>query len=241
VSKSEGFTARTVLVTGGSRGLGFAIAERFVADGHRVAVTSRSGGGPAGALDLAADVTDAGELAAAHDSVRESLGPIEVLVANAGITRDRSFGRMSEEDFTRVIDTNLTGAFRSCRLVIGDMVQGGFGRVVLISSVGGFIGSVGQVNYASSKAGLLGMARGLAQEFGTRGITANVVAPGPFATDMLASVTPERLEEIRRLVPLGRFGRDNEIAGTVAWLAGPDGGFVTGALIPVDGGAIMGH
>ncbi|HEY8590090.1 MAG TPA: 3-oxoacyl-ACP reductase FabG [Naasia sp.] len=235
-------TARTVLVTGGNRGIGYAIAEEFVRLGHRVAVTSRSGsGGPDGALTVEADVTDAASVDAAFTSVEQALGPVEVVVANAGITRDTLLMRMSEEDFTDVLDTNLTGAFRVVKRASKGMLKARFGRVVLISSVVGLYGGAGQVNYSSSKAALVGMARSLTRELGARGITANVVAPGFIETEMTAALPAEQQAEYRKAIPAGRFASAAEVAGVVAWIASDESAYISGAVIPVDGGLGMGH
>ncbi len=234
-------TLRTVLVTGGNRGIGFAIAEEFLAQGHRVAVTARSGSGPDGALTVRADVTDAASLDAAYSEVEAALGPIEVVVANAGITRDTLMLRMSDEDFQSVVDTNLTGAFRSVKRAAKGMLKARFGRIVLISSVVGLYGSAGQVNYSASKAALVGMARSLTRELGGRGITANVVAPGFIETDMTAELPEEQQKAYRDAIPAGRFASAQEVARVVAWIAGDDAGYISGAVIPVDGGLGMGH
>jgi 3-oxoacyl-[acyl-carrier protein] reductase len=232
---------RTVLVTGGNRGIGFAIAERFIADGHRVAVTARSGEGPAGSLTVRADVTDAASIDAAFTQIEEAYGSVEVLVANAGITRDTLLLRMSEDDFTDVIDTNLSGAFRVVKRASKGMLKAKYGRVVLISSVVGLLGSAGQVNYAASKSGLIGLARSLARELGSRNITANVVAPGFIETDMTAELSEDKQKEYLAQVPAGRYGSAAEVAAAVAWLASDDAAYVSGAVIPVDGGLGMGH
>lgn len=235
-------TERTVLVTGGNRGIGRAIAEEFLRRGDRVAVTSRSGeGGPEGALTVRADVTDAGSLDAAFARVEEELGPVEVLVANAGITRDQLLLRMSEEDFAAVLDTNLTGVFRTVKRSIKGMLRKKFGRVILISSVVGLYGSPGQLNYAAAKAGLVGMARSLTRELGSRGITANVIAPGMITTDMTDALSEEQRAEYLKSIPVGRPGRPEEIAKAAAWLASEDAAYVSGAVVPVDGGLGMGH
>lgn len=234
-------TPRTVLITGGNRGIGLAIAEEFVALGHRVAVTARSGSGPAGALTVRADVTDAASLDAAFTEVEAQLGPVEVLVANAGITRDTLLLRMSDDDFTDVIDTNLTGAFRVLKRAAKGMLKAKFGRVILVSSVVGLLGSAGQINYSASKSGLIGIARSLTRELGSRGITANVVAPGFIETDMTAELPAEQQEAYRKSIPAGRFATPNEVAKVIAWLASDDAAYISGAVIPVDGGLGMGH
>jgi len=234
-------TARTVLITGGNRGIGFSLAEEFVAAGHRVAVTARNGAGPAGSLTVIADVTDGASLDRAFAEVEEKLGPIEVLVANAGITRDTLVMRMSDEDFDDVVNTNLGGSFRVVKRATKGMLKAKFGRIILISSVVGLYGSAGQVNYAASKSALVGMARSLTREIGSRGITANVVAPGFIETDMTAALPEEQQLEYKRNIPAGRFAQPAEVAKVVAWLAGDDAGYISGAVIPVDGGLGMGH
>ncbi|MCG7422724.1 3-oxoacyl-ACP reductase FabG [Micrococcus porci] len=233
---------RSVLVTGGNRGIGRAIAEAFLANGDRVAVTSRSGeGGPEGALTVAADVTDAASVDAAFRAVEEAHGPVEVLVANAGVTNDQLLLRMSEDDFTSVVDTNLTGAFRVVQRATKGMMRLKRGRIVLVSSVVGLLGSPGQVNYAASKSGLIGMARSITRELGARGITANVVAPGYIDTEMTRSLDEELKAQYRKSIPAGRFAEPEEVADVVRWLASPGAGYVSGAVIPVDGGLGMGH
>lgn len=234
-------TPRTVLITGGNRGIGYAIAEEFVAQGHRVAVTARSGSGPAGSLTVQADVTDAASIDAAFTEVEAQLGPVEVVVANAGITRDTLLLRMSEEDFTDVIDTNLNGAFRVVKRASKGMLKARFGRVILVSSVVGLLGSAGQVNYSASKSGLIGLARSLTRELGSRGITANVVAPGFIETDMTAELPPEQQEAYLKQIPAARYATASEVAKVIAWLAGDDAAYISGAVIPVDGGLGMGH
>lgn len=233
--------ARSVLVTGGNRGIGRAIAEAFLARGDLVAVTSRSGGGPEGALDLVCDITDPAAVDEAFTRIEEEHGPVEVLVANAGVTADTLLLRMSEDDWSKVIETNLTGSFRLAKRASKGMLRLRRGRIVFISSVVGLLGSAGQVNYAASKAGLVGMARSLTRELGSRSITANVVAPGFVDTEMTAVLTEEQRDTIRQQVPLQRYGTPEEVAGAVLWLTGEHGGYVTGAVIPVDGGLGMGH
>jgi 3-oxoacyl-[acyl-carrier protein] reductase len=233
---------RTVLITGGNRGIGFAIAEEFVRRGDRVAVTSRSGtGGPEGALIVAADVTDSASVDAAFSAVEAALGPVEVVVANAGITRDTLVLRMSEEDFTEVLDTNLTGAFRAVKRASKGMLKARFGRIVLISSVVGLYGGAGQVNYSASKAALVGMARSLTRELGARGITANVVAPGFIETEMTAALPEAQQAEYRKAIPAGRFATADEVAKVVAWVSSDEAAYISGAVLPVDGGLGMGH
>ncbi len=232
---------RSVLVTGGNRGIGRAIAERFLAQGDRVAVTSRSGDAPEGALAVACDVTDTASVDAAFDQVEQAHGPVEVLVANAGITKDTLLLRMSDDDFASVVDTNLAGAFRCVRRASKGMIRLRRGRIVLISSVVGLYGSPGQVNYAASKAGLVGIARSVTRELGGRGITANVVAPGFIDTDMTASLPEDTQKSYLAAIPGKRFGTVGDVAETVAFLAGPGAGYISGAVVPVDGGLGMGH
>ncbi|RZU76989.1 3-oxoacyl-[acyl-carrier-protein] reductase [Micromonospora kangleipakensis] len=233
--------ARTVLVTGGNRGIGLAIAQAFAKQGDRVAVTHRSGEAPAGLFGVKCDVTDYASVDAAFSTVEAELGPVEVLVANAGITDDTLLMRMSEEQFTGVLDTNLTGAFRCAKRASAKMLRAKWGRMIFISSVVGLYGSAGQVNYAASKAGLVGVARSITRELGSRNITANVVAPGFIATDMTAALPEERRAEYRKAIPAGRFAEPDEVAGVVAWLASDAAGYISGAVIPVDGGLGMGH
>ncbi|WP_136056355.1 beta-ketoacyl-ACP reductase [Microbacterium sp. K24] len=232
---------RVVLVTGGNRGIGRAIAERFVLDGYRVAVTARSGEGPEGTLTVRADVTDAAALDAAFTEVEQQLGPVEIVVANAGITKDTLLMRMSEDDFDSVVATNLGGTFRVVKRASKGMLRARFGRVILISSVVGLYGSAGQVNYSASKSALVGFARSLTRELGGRGITANVVAPGFIETDMTAELPEETQKQYKASIPAGRFATPDEVAGVVTWLAGDDAGYISGAVIPVDGGLGMGH
>lgn len=234
-------TERVVLVTGGNRGIGRAIAERFVAEGHRVAVTARSGEGPEGTLTVRADVTDSAALDAAFSEVEAALGPVEVVVANAGITKDTLLVRMTEDDFDSVVSTNLGGAFRVVKRASKGMLRARWGRVILISSVVGLYGSAGQINYSSSKSALVGFARSLTRELGARGITANVVAPGFIETDMTAALPEETQAEYRKSIPAARFATADEVAGVVAWLASDDAAYISGAVIPVDGGLGMGH
>lgn len=234
-------TPRTVLITGGNRGIGRAIAEEFVAGGHRVAVTARSGTGPDGTLTVIADVTDAASLDAAFTEVEREFGPVEVVVANAGITRDMLLMRMSDEDFTEVIDTNLGGAFRVVKRASKGMLKARFGRIILVSSVVGLLGSAGQVNYAASKSGLIGLARSVTRELGGRGITANVVAPGFIETEMTAELDPALRESYLKQIPAGRYASASEVAKVIAWLASDEAAYISGAVIPVDGGLGMGH
>jgi len=228
-------------VTGGSKGIGQRIAARFAQAGHRVAATYRSGGVPNEVLGVQCDVTDPPQVEAAFAQVESNLGNIEVVVANAGITRDTLLLRMSDEDWDQVIATNLTGAFRVARRAARPMIRARFGRIVFISSVVGQLGSAGQVNYAASKAGLLGMARSLARELGSRGVTANVVAPGFIETDMTAELGEDLVKKYSEQIPLGRFGSADDVAGAVEFLSSEAAGYITGALIPVDGGLGMGH
>jgi 3-oxoacyl-(acyl-carrier-protein) reductase len=233
--------ARSVLVTGGNRGIGLAIAQAFAALGDAVAVTHRGSEVPSGLLGVRCDVTDPAAVEAAYDEIEVTHGPVEVLVANAGITRDTLLLRMSDDDWQSVIDTNLTSAFRLVRRASKGMLRMRRGRIVLVSSVVGLSGSAGQVNYAASKAGLVGLARSVARELGSRGITANVVAPGFVDTDMTAALPEARRTEILGQVPLGRYASTAEVAGVVTWLASDAAAYVTGAVIPVDGGLGMGH
>lgn len=241
-SDSTAHAGRIVLVTGGSRGIGLAIAQRFAELGDRVAVTYNSSPPPDGLFGVKCDVTSATDVDAAFDAVEaEFSGSVEVLVSNAGITRDGLLLRMSEEDFTDVVDANLTAAYRVVKRASRAMLKARAGRIVLVSSVVGLLGSAGQANYAASKAGLVGFARSIARELGSRGITANVVAPGPVATDMIAALPEERRAELTSMVPLQRMATPDEIAGVVTFLASPDAAYITGAVIPVDGGLGMGH
>ncbi|MEV4688161.1 3-oxoacyl-ACP reductase FabG [Microbacterium sp. LWH3-1.2] len=234
-------TDRVVLVTGGNRGIGRAIAERFVAEGYKVAVTARSGEGPEGTLTVRADVTDAAAVDAAFTEVENTLGPVEIVVANAGITKDTLLLRMTEDDFDSVVSTNLGGAFRVVKRASKGMLRARWGRVVLISSVVGLYGSAGQINYAASKSALVGFARSLTRELGARGITANVVAPGFIETDMTAELSDETQAEYKKNIPAGRFASPDEVAGVVTWIASDDAAYISGAVIPVDGGLGMGH
>ena len=233
--------ARSVLVTGGNRGIGLAIARAFEAAGDKVAVTHRGSGAPEGLFGVQCDVTDSDQVAAAFDEVEAAHGRVEVLVANAGITDDTLLLRMSEEQFGRVIDANLAGSYRVAKRAASSMLRNRFGRMIFISSVVGLSGGPGQVNYAASKAGLVGMARSIARELGSRSITANVVAPGYVKTEMTDDLPEERKKEILGQVPLSRMADPEEVAGAVRWLASDEAGYVTGAVIPVDGGLGMGH
>ena len=233
--------SRVVLITGGSRGIGLACAKRFAELGDRVAITYNSSPPPPEFFGVKCDVTNSEEVDAAFTAVEEHFGPVEILVSNAGVTKDTLLLRMSEADFTAVIDANLTAAFRVVKRATPKMLKARSGRIILMSSVVGLLGSAGQANYAASKAGLVGFARSLARELGSRSITVNVVAPGPVSTDMTAALGEDRLKELTDAVPLNRMASPEEIAGVVAFLAGTDGGYITGAVIPVDGGLGMGH
>ncbi|MET7682992.1 3-oxoacyl-[acyl-carrier-protein] reductase [Streptomyces sp. NPDC005423] len=238
--------SRSVLVTGGNRGIGLAIAHAFADAGDKVAVTYRTGEPPAaltglGCLAVKCDITDPEQVEQAYKEIEAEHGPVEILIANAGVTRDQLLMRMTEEDFTSVIDTNLTGTFRVVKRANRGMLRAKKGRVVLISSVVGLLGSAGQANYAASKAALVGFARSLARELGSRNITFNVVAPGFVDTDMTKALNDEQREKIVSQVPLGRYARPEEIAATVRFLASDDASYITGAVIPVDGGLGMGH
>ncbi|MGW1882068.1 3-oxoacyl-[acyl-carrier-protein] reductase [Streptomyces sp. NPDC001970] len=238
--------SRSVLVTGGNRGIGLAIARAFADAGDKVAITYRSGEPPEeltelGCLPVRCDITDAEQVEQAYKEIEEKHGPVEVLVANAGVTKDQLLMRMSEEDFVSVLDTNLTGTFRVVKRANRGMLRARKGRVVLISSVVGLLGSAGQANYAASKAGLVGFARSLARELGSRNITFNVVAPGFVETDMTKVLSDEQRAGIVSQVPLGRYAQPGEIAAAVKFLASDDASYITGAVIPVDGGLGMGH
>jgi 3-oxoacyl-[acyl-carrier protein] reductase len=232
---------RSVLVTGGNRGIGLAVATAFRAAGDDVAITYRSGEPPDGLLGCRCDVTEPDQVEAAFARVESEQGPVEVLVANAGITRDTLLLRMSEDDWLSVLETNLSGSFRVVKRAARGMLRLRRGRIILISSVVGLLGSAGQVNYAASKAGLVGMARSVARELGSRSITANVVAPGFVETDMTADLPQDKRAEIAAAIPLGRFATVDEIAGVVRWLASDEAAYITGAVLPVDGGLGMGH
>ena len=235
---------RTVLVTGGNRGIGLACARTFAEQGDRVAVTCRGEAPPevleAGLLPVACDITDAAQVEAAFARVEEELGAVEVLVSNAGITRDSLVLRMSDDDFTDVLEANLTGGFRVARRAVKGMMRARWGRIVFVSSIAGRIGQAGQANYAASKAGLVGLGRSFAKEFASRGVTVNVVAPGPIATDMLSALPEDQQDAYADAVPLGRLGRPEEIAAAVRFLASDEAGYITGAVRPVDGGLFMG-
>jgi 3-oxoacyl-[acyl-carrier protein] reductase len=233
--------SRVVLVTGGARGIGLACARRFVELGDKVAVTYNATPPPDDLFAVQCDVTSAVDVDAAFAAVEQLYGPVEVLVSNAGITRDGLVLRMSEDDFTSVVDANLSGAYRVAKRATQGMLRARKGRIIFLSSVVGLLGSAGQVNYAASKSGLVGLARSLARELASRSITANVVAPGPVSTDMTAALGDKRMAELTAAVPLGRFATPEEIAGVVAFLASADAAYITGAVIPVDGGLGMGH
>ena len=236
--------SRVVLVTGGNRGIGLACALAFAADGHRVAVTCR-GEAPAelvdaGILAVPCDVTDSATVDTAFATIEEKFGPVEILVANAGITRDGLVLRMSDGDFTDVIDANLTGAFRVARRAVRGMMKARWGRIILVSSIAGRVGQTGQANYAASKAGLVGLGRSLAKEFASRNVTVNVVAPGPILTDMLAALPDDQQAAYAEAVPLGRLGQAEEVAAAITFLASDPAAYITGAVLPVDGGLFMG-
>ena len=230
-----------MLVTGGSRGIGLAVAQRFAASGDKVAVTYNTSPPPEGLFGVKCDVTSAADIDAAFTAVEAALGPVEVLVSNAGVTRDKLLMTMSEDDFTTVVDTNLVAAYRVAKRAVRAMMKARSGRIVLVSSVVGLTGQAGQSNYAASKAGLVGFARSLARELGSRNITINVVAPGPVATDMTAVLSDDLKAKLTDQVPLGRFATADEVAGVVLFLASSDAAYITGAVIPVDGGLGMGH
>jgi 3-oxoacyl-[acyl-carrier protein] reductase len=233
--------SRSVLVTGGNRGIGRSIAQAFADVGDQVAITYRSGEPPAGLLAVRCDVTDADQVEAAFTTVESEHGPVEVLVANAGITRDTLLLRMSDDDWQSVLDTNLTGSFRVAKRAARGMLRLRRGRIVLVSSVVALLGSAGQVNYAASKAGLVGMARSMARELGSRSITTNVVAPGFVETEMTADLPDDKKAEYLKAIPLGRYATSDEVAAVVRWLASEEAAYITGAVIPLDGGLGMGH
>jgi 3-oxoacyl-[acyl-carrier protein] reductase len=233
--------ARTVLVTGGNRGIGLSIAQAFAKQGDRVAVTHRGSEVPEGLFGVRCDITDPAQVDAAFTAIEAELGPVEVLVANAGVTDDTLLLRMSEEQFDRVVDTNLAGSWRCAKRASAKMLRARWGRMIFISSVVGHLGGAGQVNYAASKAGLVGMARSITRELGTRNITANVVAPGFIETDMTHQLSEEIKARYLSQIPAGRFAQPDEVASAVTWLASDAAGYVTGAVIPVDGGVGMGH
>jgi 3-oxoacyl-[acyl-carrier protein] reductase len=234
-------TSRVVLITGGSKGIGLACARHFAALGDRVAVTYNSSPPASEFFAVKCDVTDTDQVNAAFDAVEAHFGPVQVLVSNAGITKDKLILRMSEDDFATVLDANLTAAFRVCKRATQGMLRARSGRIILLSSVVGMLGSAGQANYAASKAGLVGLGRSLARELGSRSITVNVVAPGPVDTEMTAALNEKQMQQITDAVPLGRTATVDEIAGVVTFLASPAAAYITGAIIPVDGGLGMGH
>ncbi len=234
-------SGRVVLITGGSRGIGLATALRFAALGDRVAVTYNSSPPPDGFFAVKCDVTNTADVDAAFTAVEQHFGPVEILVSNAGMTKDMLLLRMSETDFSDVIDANLTAAYRVAKRASQGMLKARRGRMIFVSSVVGMLGSAGQANYSAAKSGLIGLARSIARELGSRSITANVVAPGPVATDMLAALPEDRVASLTSAVPLGRLASPEEIAGTITFLASPDAAYITGAIIPVDGGLGMGH
>ncbi|PTR27625.1 beta-ketoacyl ACP reductase [Rhodococcus sp. OK519] len=233
--------SRSVLVTGGNRGIGLAVAQRLLNDGHKVAVTHRGSGVPEGLFGVKCDVTDAESIDRAFKEVEEHQGPVEVLVANAGITDDTLLMRMDEEQFSRVIDSNLTGAFRCAKRANRAMLRARWGRMIFLGSVVGMAGQAGQINYAASKAGVIGMARSITRELGSRSITANVVAPGFIETDMTAELSDDLRETAKKFIPLQRLGKAEDVAAVVSFLASEDSAYVSGAVIPVDGGMGMGH
>ncbi|EOM75025.1 beta-ketoacyl-ACP reductase [Rhodococcus rhodnii] len=233
--------SRSVLVTGGNRGIGLAIAQRLAADGHKVAVTHRGSGVPEGLFGVVCDVTDTESVDRAFAEVEEHQGPVEVVVANAGITDDTLLMRMSDEQFEKVVDANLTGAFRVAKRATRSMLRARFGRFVFLGSVVGMAGGPGQVNYAASKAGVIGVARSLTRELGSRSITANVVAPGFIDTDMTAAMEDKYRDMAVQAIPLQRIGRPEDVAAVVSFLASDDSAYVSGAVLPVDGGLGMGH
>ena len=233
--------ARSVLVTGGNRGIGLAIAQAFAAQGDKVAITHRGSGVPEGLFGVKCDVTDSEQVDLAYAEVEAHQGPVEVLVSNAGITDDTLLMRMSEEQFTRVLDANLTGAYRVTKRATRNMLKARWGRIIYISSVVALNGGPGQVNYAASKAGLIGVARSIARELGTRNITANVVAPGFIETDMTAGLSQDVKDKAFAQIPSARFGAATEVASAVTFLASDGAAYVNGAVLPVDGGLGMGH
>jgi 3-oxoacyl-(acyl-carrier-protein) reductase len=233
--------SRVVLVTGGNRGIGLAVARELAEAGHTVVVTHRSGEPPEGLHGVQCDVTDSAAVDAAFSQVESEHGPVEVVVANAGVTQDGLLMRMPEDAFTSVLDANLTGAWRVTQRATRGMMKGRFGRLIYISSVVGLMGAPGQANYAASKAGLIGLARSVARELGGRGVTANVIAPGYVDTDMTSDLTDKRREEMLAAIPVGRTAKPEEIAKAVAFLASDDAAYITGAVLPVDGGVGMGH
>jgi 3-oxoacyl-[acyl-carrier protein] reductase len=240
MTDAVGGLPRTVVVTGGARGIGLACSRAFVSAGDRVAALARSSTTDE-FLCIPCDIGDPDQVEAAFAKVEGEFGPAQVVVANAGITRDTLLARMSEDDFRSVLDTNLVGAFRVARRAIGPMMRARWGRIIFVSSVVALSGGPGQANYAASKAGLVGLARSIAREYGSRNITANVIAPGPIATDMLEAIGDARVAEIKAQVPAGRLGRPDDVAAAVRFLASEEAGYITGAVVPVDGGMGMGH
>ena len=235
------FEGKTVVVTGGNKGIGAAIVAALLADGHRVASFSRGGDAPEGALGIACDVTDAAQVEAAFKAAEEAHGPVEILVANSGVTKDTLILRMNDAEWDLVMNTNLKGAFRCAKRASRSMLRKRWGRIIFTGSVVGLYGSPGQVNYSASKAALVGMARSLTREIGSRGVTANVVAPGFIDTDMTASL-PEAVQDgYKKAIPAGRFGEASDVAAAVAFLASDGAAYVSGAVVPVDGGLGMGH
>ncbi len=241
MTSTEAVSGRSAVVTGGNKGIGAAIVQALLADGHRVASFSRGGDAPEGALGIACDVTDGAQVEAAFKAAEEAHGPTEILVANSGVAKDTLILRMSEADWDLVIDTNLKGAFRCAKRASRSMLRRRWGRIIFTGSVVGLYGSPGQVNYSASKAALVGMARSLTREIGSRGVTANVVAPGFIETDMTAVLPDEVVAGYRASIPAARLGLVDEVAATVAFLAGERAGYISGAVIPVDGGLGMGH
>lgn len=241
MTQSEGVSGRSAVVTGGSKGIGAAIVEALLADGHRVASFSRGGDAPDGALGIACDVTDSAAVDAAFKQAEEAHGPVEILVANSGVTKDTLILRMNDAEWDLVLDTNLKGAFRCAKRASRSMLRKRWGRIIFTGSVVGLYGSPGQVNYSASKAALVGLARSLTREIGGRGVTANVVAPGFIETDMTAVLADEVVAGYKAAIPAGRLGTVREVAATVSFLAGEDAGYISGAVIPVDGGLGMGH
>jgi 3-oxoacyl-[acyl-carrier protein] reductase len=233
--------SRVVLITGGSRGIGLATARRFTELGDRVAVTYNTSPPPDDIFGIQCDVADTESVDAAFAKVEAEFGPVEILVSNAGITKDMLLLRMNESDFESVVDTNLTGAYRVSKRAAQGMLRARRGRIILVGSVVGLLGSAGQANYAAAKAGLVGLARSLARELASRSITVNVVAPGPVETDMTAALSDERRSALSEAVPLGRMATPDEIAGSIVFLASPEAAYITGAVLPVDGGLGMGH
>jgi 3-oxoacyl-[acyl-carrier protein] reductase len=233
--------SRVVLITGGSRGIGLATARRFASLGDRVAVTYNSSPPPDDVFGVECDVSNAASVDAAFTQVEEHFGPVEILVSNAGITKDMLLLRMSEDDFSSVIDTNLSGAYRVAKRATQGMLRARRGRIIFVGSVVGLLGSAGQTNYAAAKAGLIGLCRSLARELASRSITVNVVAPGPVETDMIAALSDDRRLALTAAVPLGRMASPEEIAGAITFLASVDAAYITGAVLPVDGGLGMGH